>query len=355
MHLSLDQRIISFSRLGDVLSCLPECKESNTPFYFKTDWQAEYLKIKTISTEINQWFTSEFIDHALLSIAQSLSEAKIRKWLSNYSYCEISGDKRIGVIMAGNIPLVGFHDFISVLISGNYFIGKVSSKEGGLIEMIAKILIDIEPHFKNFISFSSSEPNHIDGLIATGSNNTARYFKYGYKNIPSIIRKNRNSISILTGEESNTELQALANDIFLYFGLGCRNISKLIVPLNYNFNPLISALDKYNSFTLHKGYMNNYLYQSAIHKTENIKVIDNGYLILKEAFEISSPIGVLYYQYFKNDKEIKEILDVQAEKIQCITSKKELGNIPFGKTQFPDLWDYSDNVDTINFLHLLLK
>ena len=129
MHLSLDQRIISFSRLGDVLSCLPECKESNAPLYFKADWQAEYLKIKTKSTEINQWFTPEFIDHALLSIAQSLSEAKIRKWLSNYSYCKISGGKKIGVIMAGNIPLVGFHDFISVLISGNYFIGRYLQKK----------------------------------------------------------------------------------------------------------------------------------------------------------------------------------------------------------------------------------
>lgn len=355
MQLSPEQRIIGFSRLGDVLSCLPNGEDRSTTPHVKVEWYKEFLRTKTKSAEINQWFTSEFIDQALLSISQSLTETKIRKWLSNYSDNKLSGGKRIGVIMAGNIPFVGFHDFISVLISGNYFIGKVSSKEGGLLELIAKILIDIEPRFKKFISFSSLELSNIDGLIATGSDNTARYFSYEYKNIPSIIRKNRNSIAILAGDESKAELQALANDIFLYFGLGCRNISKLLVPLNYNFKPLISALDKYNSITSHKVYMNNYLYQSALHKMENLKVIDNGYLILKEAFEISSPIGVVYFQYYNNKKEINEILDLQAEKIQCIASKIGLGFIPFGKTQFPELWDYSDNVDTINFLHLLPK
>lgn len=352
MALSVDKRIESFTELGNVLRWLVSGKESKTPSDLHLKWQSEFSKVLRKSTEANPWFTNIFIKHALESIVLSIHERKIRRWLSSYTNIPENGHgKRIGVIMAGNIPFVGFHDFISVLITGNYFIGKPSAREGKLMEMLAGILMDIEPEFKKHISFRPTKLTNIDAVIATGSNNTSRYFKHEYKNLPSLIRKNGNGVAILDGTESMAELEALTNDIFLYFGLGCRNVSKLYIPIDFDFYSLLKALNKHEYIDKHAGYMNNYHYQSAIYKTEKVRVLDTGFLILKEEFDISSPIGVLYYQYYNTREELVKILKSNTEQIQCKVGKNNSEYIPFGKTQYPELWDYSDNVDTINFLN----
>lgn len=356
MQLSLEERITSFSKLGEVMQWLASGKIRNEQVALKSDWITIYRETKEKSTQLNPWFTDYFIDSALNSIALSLKEQNIRVWLSHYPNIRHNpGGKRIGVIMAGNIPLVGFHDFISILITGNYIIAKTSSKEGNLMQLIADMLIEIESEFQTFISFDPAELKDIDALIATGSNNTARYFRYEYQNLPSLIRKNRNGVTILDGGESLAGLEGLADDIFMYFGLGCRNTSKLYIPEAYNFNLLLEAINKYKDIALHKAYMNNYIYQSALYKMDKLEVIDNGFIILKKANEISSPISVLYFQYYHSLKEVDDILDFNRDKIQCVTGGNVSNIVPFGKSQHPDLWDYSDNLDTINFLISIQK
>ncbi len=326
-------------------------KISNKQVAVKSDWRTIYRETKEKSTQSNQWFTDYFIDSALNSIALSIKEQNIRKWLSHYTdSMQHQCGKRIGVIMAGNIPFVGFHDFISVLITGNYIIAKTSSKEGNLMQLIAEILIEIESKFQTFISFDPAELKDIDALIATGSNNTARYFRYEYQSLSTLIRKNRNGVTILDGGESLADLEVLSDDIFMYFGLGCRNTSKLYIPVGYNFNLLLEAINKYKDVSLHKAYMNNFIYQSALYKMDKLEVIDNGFIILKKSDEISSPIAVLYFQYYHTLKEVDDILYFNREKIQCVTGGNVSNIVPFGKSQHPDLWDYSDNMDTINFL-----
>ncbi|MCD6596698.1 MAG: hypothetical protein J7L04_03370, partial [Bacteroidales bacterium] len=209
-----------------------------------------------------------------------------------------------------------------------------------------------EPGYKKHISFNHSELTNIDALIATGSDNSSRYFDYNYKNIPSLIRKNRNGVAILNGSESPGELEELGKDIFLYFGLGCRNISKIFVPEHYDFNPLFRAFNSFKDIISHPLYADNYRYQLAISKTNKHPFMDTGFMIVKESFQISSPIATLYYQYYRSEKELKSHLDYDHNRIQCIVGKAP-GLVPFGNAQGPELWDYADDLDTIKFLNSL--
>jgi len=303
----------------------------------------------------NPWFIEENVRVAINSIAETLNEESLVKWMNNYekkSNKVSHRAKRVGVVMAGNIPLVGFHDFLCVLISGNKFFGKLSSQDNKLLPAIAEILIEIEPDFENYIEFTEERLTSFDAIIATGSDNTSRYFEYYFGKYPNIIRKNRNAVAVFSGKETKEELKEFGKDIFMYFGLGCRNVSKLYVPEDYKFDGFFEAIFEYKDVSQYHKYMNNYEYNRSIFLLSQIKHFDNGFLLLKEDEVISSRIAVLNFEYYKNTKDVNSILKSNTEKIQCIVSNaSEIDSaIPFGQTQNPQLWDYADGVDTMEFL-----
>ncbi len=306
--------------------------------------------------ETNPWFTPDNVQYALASWGEALTPEKIDKWLDQYNYADNLPPKNIGVVMAGNIPMVGFHDFISTLMSGNKVQAKLSSNDKQLLPLMAKFLEYQNPEFKDLIEFVPDTLHDMDGVIATGSNNTARYFEHYFGKYPHIIRKNRNSVAVLTGDETDEELEALADDIMRYFGLGCRNVSKIFVPRDYDFNRLFKALLKYKDLINYTKYANNYNYNKAVYlmstdQHERNSLLDNGLVLLKEDVNYSSPIGTLFYEYYDDLEDVKKILDKEKEKIQAIVTKEDIpGAIPFGQTQKPELWEYADGVDTMEFL-----
>jgi len=252
--------------------------------------------------------------------------------------------------MAGNIPLVGFHDFLSVLISGNSVLVKLASNDKHFLPLIAKYLEYVEPSFNSKITFTEEKLTNFDAAIATGSNNTARYFDYYFGKYPNIIRKNRNSVAVITGNETENELKGLGEDIFRYFGLGCRSVSKLFVPKNYDFDNLFKAIYEYHDIINYAKYQNNYDYNKAVYLMSEFKLLENGFLMLKEDQSYASPIASLFYEYYDDLNQLTEKLDTDTEQIQCVVSNSIENAIPFGKTQQPSLTDYADGVDTLAFL-----
>lgn len=313
----------------------------------------EFDRLIKLSQSHNGWYTPDQVYFAILSWADALTLDNLDKWLSKYNLESVS-PKTVGLILAGNIPLVGFHDFISVLISGHKALVKTSSNDQHLLPFIAKYIVAIEPEFEKYISFTSGKLENFDAVIATGSNNTARYFEYYFKDKPAIIRKNRNSVAVLTGSETHDELVALGEDIFRYFGLGCRNVSKLFVPKEYTFDNFFKAIYEYGEVIHYEKYANNYDYNKAVFLMSNFKLLDNEFLTLKEDSSYASPISSVFYERYDDLEEITAKLSNDADQIQCIVSKDVVPNsIAFGKTQQPELWDYADNVDTIAFLQNL--
>ena len=309
-----------------------------------------FIDLIHLSQYHNGWFTPEQVYHSVQSWAKALQEDHLNQWLSNYDFSNVQ-PKTVGLILAGNIPLVGFHDFLSVLISGHKVLVKTSSNDQHLIKFLAKYLIAVNPEIENRITFTDGKLENFEAVIATGSNNTARYFEFYFKNKPSIIRKNRNSVAVLTGNESKEDLMQLGEDIFRYFGLGCRNVSKLLVPKGYDFQPFFQAIYEYKDVIFYEKYSNNYDYNKAVFLMSNFKLLDNEFLTLKEDPSYASPISSVFYEFYENIEDLKKQLANDAEQIQCIVSKNEVENsIPFGKTQQPELWDYADNVDTLQFL-----
>jgi len=254
--------------------------------------------------------------------------------------------KIIGIINAGNIPLVGFHDFLCVILSGNKYLGKNSSDDPYLMPFVTEKLLHIEPKLEGRISFTERLAG-FDAVIATGSNNSARYFEYYFGKYPHIIRMNRNAVAVLKGDETEEDFKNLGRDIFQYFGLGCRNVSKLFIPKNYELKKIFEGIESCSCVSQHNKYMNNHDYNNAVYLLKKINFLDNGFLLLKEDEAIASPISVLYYEFYDDMKSLKQKLETEKEKIQCIAGKDF---IPFGKAQQPQLWDYADGVDTMNFL-----
>ncbi len=332
-----EQRLSAFSRLGSLLE-----KKVETG----VEEQSEALFNKT--TQLNPWFIRKNILYAIASLAEMLKEDQLDKWLVKYDQNKLhaSKPKNVGVVNAGNIPFVGFHDFLCVLISGNNYIGKNASDDMLLLPWIAEELIKVEPKFKERISFVEKLKD-IDAVIATGSNNTARYFEYYFGKYSHIIRKNRNAIAVLKGDESKEELTLLGEDIFRYFGLGCRNVSKLYVPRGYNFNGFFEAIFSFSKVMQHNKYMNNYDYNRAVFLMRQIPFLENNFLIIREDSFIPSPISVVHYEFYDDDKKLKENLAEHKEQIQCIIGSDY---IPFGQAQCPSLWDYADGMDTMDFL-----
>ncbi len=350
------EKINAFVELGRFLkqfslenNCIDNAVKNNHLFY------DNFIDLIQLSQSHNGWFTPENVYFSINSWAKALTDENLNKWLSAYSFDCVQDDKNrtktVGLILAGNIPLVGFHDFLSVLISGHKVLVKTSSNDQHLIKFLAKYLISVNPEIESYITFTDGKLENFDAVIATGSNNTARYFEYYFKDKPSIIRKNRNSVAVLNGNESHEDLVNLGEDIFRYFGLGCRNVSKLFVPKNYDFQSFFKAIYEYKEVIFYEKYSNNYDYNKAVFLMSNFKLLDNEFLTLKEDKSYSSPISSLFYENYENLDEIKTRLNSNSEQIQCIVSNNLIPNsVAFGQTQYPELWDYADNVDTLNFL-----
>ena len=342
---------LSFVELGKFLSQFTLDEQHQRTDVLHNDLYFEKFKdLLELSQSHNGWFTQEQVYFAVQSWAEALKEDNLNQWLSSYDLSDIK-PKTVGLILAGNIPLVGFHDFLSVLISGHKALIKTSSNDQHLIQFLANYLINVEPKLSYYISFTDGKLENFDAIIATGSNNTARYFEFYFKDKPSIIRKNRNSVSVLNGKESHDDLVNLGEDIFRYFGLGCRNVSKLFVPKNYSFEAFFKAIYEYKDVIFYEKYSNNYDYNKAVFLMSNFKLLDNEFLTLKEDTSYASPISSVFYEYYDSISDLQKRLTNDAEQIQCIVSNKLIENsIPFGQTQQPKLWDYADNVDTIAFL-----
>ncbi|MFN3755711.1 MAG: acyl-CoA reductase [Flavobacterium sp.] len=304
------------------------------------------------SIHYNGWFTPEQVTFSLEQWSDALTEENLKYWLKNYSF-SVQESKKIGLILAGNIPLVGFHDFICVLLSGHQVVAKRSSNDQLLISFMANFLIVSQPELKNKIYFVEGKLENFDAVIATGSNNTARYFEYYFKNVPSIIRKNRNSVALLTGKETLEELVALGEDIFRYFGLGCRNVSKLFVPQDYDFKAFFEAMFLYKEVIEYERYANNYDYNKAVYLMSQFKILDNGFLTLKEDLSHASPISSVFYETYNHLENVFEKIENDKEHIQCVVGSQSIvfpKLIPFGQTQKPQLNDYADGIDTLTFL-----
>ncbi len=342
--MDLNVRIKSFAELGDTL------RQTLSGGYVRNG-RDRSLQINNLIDNLhltNPWFTPENVRSALNAIADKLTEDNLIHWTNSYPQLkEITKLLTAGVIMAGNIPLVGFHDFLCVLITGNNLIAKTSSKDSELLIYISKLLCEINPEFKNKIVFTEETLKGFDVVIATGSDNSSRYFEYYFGKYPNIIRKNRNSIAILEGDESDDQLEALGTDIFSYFGLGCRNVSKIYLPEGYDLSVFNRSWKSFSDCICHQKYANNYDFNKAVYIVNKEKFFDTGFLLMKEEHKLSSPVSVLHYEYYKSLNDVIKQTELMKENIQCIVGKH---HIQFGKAQSPELWDYADGTDTIEFL-----
>jgi hypothetical protein len=314
--------------------------------YMNSD-EESWLIAKEKAHAENNWFIPEFMEHALTNITSSfLDRAKLNAWVSEHGVPnEGTSPRTIGIIMAGNIPLAGFHDFMSTFVAGQRQVIKPSSKDQSLIKAIAGHLAELEPASQDYVSFAEMLKG-CDAYIATGNNNSARYFDYYFQKYPHIIRHNRTSVAILTGEETREELDRLGDDICLYFGLGCRNVTKIYVPPKYDFEPLLQSLEKFRYLEQLNKYKNNFDYQLSLLILNNQYYMSNGFMLLTEHSSPFSPIGALHFEYCADPLQIREEL-ASNPRIQCIIGR---GNTAFGTAQHPSISDYADGIDTLDFL-----
>jgi len=335
---NLQQRINAFAALGNRLENLD---------------QEEFLNWVAYASAQNKWFTESSIRQAIANIRKLLIKDLLTDWCASYNFVGKT-PMRVGMVLAGNIPLVGFHDILSVLISGNIAVIKVSSQDAVLIQKVLGLLIEAEPKMSVQIEIAE-KITLADAYIATGSDNTARYFEYYFSKKPNIIRKNRTSVAVLNGNEQEQDIHMLGEDMFTYFGLGCRNVSKLFLPVGFDPVNLIKHLEKYSYLIDHTKYGNNYEYNRAIYLLKGMPYFDNGFILLKEDEGLVSPISVIFYSFYNNKTELQNYLQENKEKIQVVASMDGWfeGSLPFGAAQKPSLTDYADNVDTMAFLERL--
>lgn len=296
----------------------------------------------------NGWFTEEMIRKAIGNLGESLNKENLEQWCDQYTFSK--KPKTIAVIMAGNIPLVGFHDFLCVLLSGNRIMAKMSSEDDKLLPVLAEFLICFYPEVKDFISFSDRNMKGFDAVIATGSNSSFLHFEQYFSKYPHIFRKNRTSIAILDGTESESQLKALGDDIFDFFGRGCRSVSHLLLPRSFEINKVFEHIVHQGAVINNKKYGNNYDYNKAVHLMNQEKLLDNNFVLLKETTLLSSPLGMLYYHFYDDVDEVNSYCEEHKDSIQC---RVGAGGLPFGTAQSPKLNDYADNVDTMQWLNSL--
>jgi len=333
--LTKQQRINAFVKLGQLLQNYPQD-------LVQVIEQAQYK---------NPWYTVGYIKKAIQAIAANLTNEKLQHWLSDYP--DMQSEKTVGLILAGNIPLVGFHDILCVLISGFKAKIKVSSNDAGLTACVLALLADIEPEVRARFEIVDKLKD-FDLVIATGSDNTSRYFDYYFGSKPHIIRRNRNSIGVITGQETPEQLRDLGHDIFDYFGLGCRSVSKIFIPKDYAVSQLFEGIADFKTISEHFKYNNNYDYNKSIYLINGDKHYDNGFLLLKEDTRTASPLAVLYYEEYNSLSELENELNTQQQAIQCVVSAIPLSLespvFGFGESQCPALSDYADGVNTLDFL-----
>jgi hypothetical protein len=331
--MNFEERVAAFEKLGNYINAIDE---------------AVFNEVAIKARNENSWFTPESIRLSLQGLSRFLNPEKLQQWLSRYDLTQ-GGGKIIAVVMAGNIPLVGFHDLLCVLVSGNTIQVKPSSKDRTLLLFVIEKLLEIEPRFGPMIQITERMKN-FDAVIATGSDNSARYFDYYFSKYPHVIRKNRSSCAVLSGFESDDELQALGADVFAYFGLGCRNVSKIYVPENYDFGKLIRSWQPYESVMMHHKYHNNYDYQKSILLVNRVPFLESGFCLFQESERLVSPISVIYFEYYNSWDAVLGKIQNDEHKIQCVVGNIDHANVKIGQTQYPELWDYADRVDILKFL-----
>ncbi len=344
--MKLQQQVEGLHLLGEYLKAYLDSSEKQSDESF-----APLFQVIEKSYQENSWFTVESQHHALGQWAGLLEKDQIEAWLEPYRFNK--DKKTIGLILAGNIPLVGFHDLISVVLSGNLAKVKLSSKDRLMLPFLVE----------KWNEFSSGavacewveKLEGFDAVIATGSNNTARYLEYYFKQYPSIIRKNRTSIAVLSGEESNEQIQELSKDIFTYFGLGCRNVTYLLLPKDFSLDRLFENFLTHKEIINHNSYANNYDYNKAIYLLNQDLFWDNNFVMLKEDPKLFSPLSVVHFSRYNDQKELESFLSEHEQDIQCVVSQKELQvpTVCFGEAQNPQLDQYADHVDTLKFLQEL--
>ncbi len=341
--------IEALSTLGEFLSQFESDTSQKIEHVLNADFYDSFSSAIYASKVHNGWFEEAQVRRAISAWSAQLTISELTNWLSTYPEIEIP--KVIGLIMAGNIPLVGFHDFVSVLVSGNNALVKLSTDDKLLMTIITKILIHLNEGFSKRINITEGQLKDFDAIIATGSDNTARYFEHYFGKYPHIIRKNRNSVAVLDGSETSEELNALGDDIFAYFGLGCRNVSKIYVPKGYSFDLLFESLFSYKEIVNNKKYANNVDYYRALFLMGGNKMLENGFLLLREDELLASPISMLHYEYYEDLDTLKQDLVDKESQIQCVVSKESIpGSFNLGEAQCPSLSDYADGVDTMQFL-----
>lgn len=343
----LSEKIKLLTKLGEILDHLAEGKP--WPGFDIALNKSEYEDFAALIEKVhihNGWFTKGSVQTAFKGIAGWLTEESLNSWLSQYQL-DPKKSKNVAIIMAGNIPLVGFHDFLSVFLSGHKALIKLSSNDKHLFTALVHTLTIMDGRMKEWVKIEEGFVKDFDAVIATGSDNSANYFESYFGKHPHIIRKNRTSVAIIDGSETDEELKALGKDIFTFFGLGCRNVSQLWIPTDFEINRFFEAIYEFNPIIHHNKYANNYEYNRAVYLMNKANLLDNGFLLLKEDFSLNSPLGMLHYVRYQDSIDAEHFLDENKDKIQAIVGRNYT---PFGRSQQPGLSDYADGVDTLKFL-----
>jgi hypothetical protein len=346
--MDVKSRISALVKIGEAIERVVRHQPS-------TAAEQRLMEVVSSCKNSNGWFTTEFVEHRLKQISTTLCADILEKWLNSYEL-KVGEPKNVLCVLAGNIPLAGFDDLLAVLITNNRFVGKLSSDDKILFPAVLSLITEVAPEFEPQISIAVAKVNDVDAVIATGSNNTARYFEYYFGKYPHIIRKNRNSIAVLTGDESAQELANLGDDVFTYYGLGCRNVTKLFVPRGFQLNSLFESwVDRGESLMNNTKYMNNYEYHRTLFLLNSEQFLDNNFFIVKEDIQLVSPPGVLYFEYYDTIEEVKNYVATNRGQIQIVVGNtNEVADVPLGNAQLTMPWDYADGVDTLDFLNRLM-
>lgn len=344
-----DQIEKTLAKLGEVMTHFG----SNRPWDgFETGLtEEEHIAFNELIENVkhyNGWYSEDMVRKSLLNHGELLKKENIRDWMSNYTYCDTP--KTVALIMAGNIPLVGFHDFICVLCSGNQVLAKLSSDDNKLLPALAKFLFSFTPELEERVQFSEGKISGFDAVIATGSDSSAIYFEQYFSSYPHIFRKNRTSIAVLNGKETKGDIELLGKDLFDYYGRGCRNVSHVLFPKGFNLNSFFEGIITMGAVINNKKYGNNYDYNKAVHLMNQENLLDNNFVLLKESKELFSPLGMIHYHFYESKEEVESYIDANRQKVQCIVGNEYM---PFGQAQSPKLNDYADDVDTMKWLSQL--
>lgn len=347
--MKLNQRISAFVQLGELFTALALPADHRVAQPSRLTAKLEELDA-VIQREyaFNGWFTETNVRQALGALGRELKRENLEQWIGHYQLPDRQdAQRRVALVLAGNIPMVGFHDVLCTVLSGHHALVKLSRDDNRLLPMFLGVILESHPELKEFVSFTPGQINNPDALIATGSNNTARHFEYYFKSIPRIIRKNRTSVAVLDGTETTEELEALGHDVFDYFGLGCRNVTKVLLPTDFDLDRLFGAFFKFKEIGNHNKYANNYDYHKALWLLNRENLLENGFLIVKEDPALVSPVGSLFIERYDDPDFPLKFTETHRDEIQCVVGHSF---IPFGEAQHPKLSDFADGIDTLQFL-----